>query len=122
MPAIGRIANYSSLRKHRPMENQIYDSYFGMFPAAVPFYCFMMIIRSIIVPMFYLCLSDFSPGHTKYEWILTKLCTVVLSPEMWKVKTIIKGQNLRTLCLILPRLKTPKSIQYFNGIKILFVR
>ena len=29
MPAIGRIANYSSLRKHRPRENQIYDSYFG---------------------------------------------------------------------------------------------
>ena len=29
MPAIGRIANFSSLRKHRPMENQIYDSYFG---------------------------------------------------------------------------------------------
>jgi serine/threonine protein kinase len=28
MPAIGRIANYSSLRKHRPRENQIYDSYF----------------------------------------------------------------------------------------------
>jgi len=31
MPAIGRIANFSSLRKHRPMENQIYDSYFGLF-------------------------------------------------------------------------------------------
>jgi hypothetical protein len=28
MPAIGRIANYSSLRKDRPRENQIYDSYF----------------------------------------------------------------------------------------------
>jgi hypothetical protein len=28
MPAIGRIANYSSLRKHRPLENSIYDSYF----------------------------------------------------------------------------------------------
>jgi len=28
MPAIGRIANYSSLRKHRPKENDIYDSYF----------------------------------------------------------------------------------------------
>jgi hypothetical protein len=29
MPAIGRIANFSSLRKHRPKEFQIYDSYFG---------------------------------------------------------------------------------------------
>jgi serine/threonine protein kinase/predicted RNA-binding protein with TRAM domain len=28
MPAIGRIANYSSLQKHRPKEYQIYDSYF----------------------------------------------------------------------------------------------
>ncbi|KAL8579176.1 hypothetical protein ACOMHN_010760 [Nucella lapillus] len=28
MPAIGRIANFSSLRKHRPKEFQIYDSYF----------------------------------------------------------------------------------------------
>ncbi|XP_071104533.1 twitchin-like isoform X3 [Haliotis cracherodii] len=28
MPAIGRIANFSSLRKHRPKEYQIYDSYF----------------------------------------------------------------------------------------------
>ncbi|KAK3703484.1 hypothetical protein RRG08_024788 [Elysia crispata] len=27
-PAIGRIANFSSLRKHRPQEYQIYDSYF----------------------------------------------------------------------------------------------
>jgi len=44
MPAIGRIANYSSLRKHRPMENQIYDSYFGMSPALVTFYCFIIII------------------------------------------------------------------------------
>ena len=33
MPAIGRIANFSSLRKHRPMENQIYDSYFGAYDA-----------------------------------------------------------------------------------------
>ena len=29
MPAIGRIAQFSSLRKHRPKEHQIYDSYFG---------------------------------------------------------------------------------------------
>ena len=29
MPAIGRIANFSSLRKHRPKEYQIYESYFG---------------------------------------------------------------------------------------------
>ena len=29
MPAIGRIANFSSLRRNRPKENQIYDSYFG---------------------------------------------------------------------------------------------
>lgn len=29
MPAIGRIANFSSLRRNRPHENQIYDSYFG---------------------------------------------------------------------------------------------
>lgn len=29
MPAIGRIANFSSLRKNRPQEHQIYDSYFG---------------------------------------------------------------------------------------------
>ncbi|XP_052825204.1 twitchin isoform X2 [Octopus bimaculoides] len=28
MPAIGRIANFSSLRKHRPKEYQIYDTYF----------------------------------------------------------------------------------------------
>ncbi|XP_021346443.1 twitchin-like isoform X8 [Mizuhopecten yessoensis] len=28
MPAIGRIANYSSLRKHRPKEYNIYDAYF----------------------------------------------------------------------------------------------
>ncbi len=29
MPAIGRIANFSSLRKNRPKEHQIYDSYWG---------------------------------------------------------------------------------------------
>lgn len=29
MPAIGRIANYSSLRKHRPKEYNIFDAYFG---------------------------------------------------------------------------------------------
>jgi len=28
MPAIGRIANYSSLRRHRPLEYNIYDTYF----------------------------------------------------------------------------------------------
>lgn len=28
-PAIGRIANYSSLRKNRPKEYSIYDAYFG---------------------------------------------------------------------------------------------
>ena len=27
-PAIGRLANYSSLKKHRPQEYSIYDSYF----------------------------------------------------------------------------------------------
>jgi serine/threonine protein kinase len=37
MPAIGRIANYSSLRKHRPKENQIYDSYFDRREAAPRF-------------------------------------------------------------------------------------
>lgn len=29
MPAIGRIANFSSLRKHNPKEYSIYDAYFG---------------------------------------------------------------------------------------------
>ena len=29
MPAIGRLANFSSLRKHRPKEYSIYDAYFG---------------------------------------------------------------------------------------------
>jgi len=29
MPAIGRIANFSSLRKHNPKEYCIYDAYFG---------------------------------------------------------------------------------------------
>lgn len=28
-PAIGRLANFSSLRKHRPKEYSIYDAYFG---------------------------------------------------------------------------------------------
>lgn len=31
MPAIGRIANFSSLRKHNPKEYSIYDAYFGMY-------------------------------------------------------------------------------------------
>jgi hypothetical protein len=30
MPAIGRIANFSSLKKLRAKEHQIHDSYFGM--------------------------------------------------------------------------------------------
>ena len=29
MPAIGRLANFSSLRKGRPKDYGIYDSYFG---------------------------------------------------------------------------------------------
>ncbi|CAL1540886.1 unnamed protein product, partial [Lymnaea stagnalis] len=36
-PAIGRIANFSSLRKHRPQEYQIYDSYFDRKEAAPRF-------------------------------------------------------------------------------------
>jgi hypothetical protein len=43
MPAIGRIANYSSLRKHRPRENQIYDSYFGNFELNILFYYIFMV-------------------------------------------------------------------------------
>ncbi len=31
MPAIGRIANFSALRKNRPKEHQVYDSYWGTF-------------------------------------------------------------------------------------------
>jgi len=31
MPAIGIIANFSSLQKHRPKENKIYESFFGKF-------------------------------------------------------------------------------------------
>jgi hypothetical protein len=31
MPAIGRIANFSSLKKNRPKEHQIIDSYFGKY-------------------------------------------------------------------------------------------
>jgi len=46
MPAIGRIANYSSLRKHRPMENQIYDSYFGQLDAA--FYDILTLCRAYV--------------------------------------------------------------------------
>ena len=38
MPAIGRIANFSSLRKHRPKEFQIYDSYFGKELNLLPFW------------------------------------------------------------------------------------
>nr|KAG5709145.1 hypothetical protein BaRGS_028601 [Batillaria attramentaria] len=37
MPAIGRIANFSSLRKHRPKEFQIYDTYFDRREAAPRF-------------------------------------------------------------------------------------
>ncbi|XP_074660014.1 twitchin-like [Tubulanus polymorphus] len=37
MPAIGRIANFSSLRKHRPKEYAIYDTYFDRREAAPRF-------------------------------------------------------------------------------------
>lgn len=41
MPAIGRLANFSSLRKHRPKEYSIYDAYFGK--KKIIFICFIIL-------------------------------------------------------------------------------
>lgn len=64
MPAIGRIANFSSLRKTRPKEFQIYDSYFGEFVVNI-LLIYSKISATFLLHVLFLTLDDENPWFNK---------------------------------------------------------